>query len=215
VTSHTDGTLANASFSDVDLERLPRFTSADIGTAGGSTTTDDVITSITSKGADIWGTSDQFRYASASWNGADGSIAARVVSVQNVDAWTKAGVMFREDVDPTTIAANAKYVFLMATPGKGVTLQYRETTGGSAASVGAPVTQTAPIWLRLIKRADIYSAYWSKDGVTWFGFAAIQIPMRSVAITTGLAVTSHNTTTAATAVFDDMKIDDGGHEIRQ
>jgi regulation of enolase protein 1 (concanavalin A-like superfamily) len=215
VTSHSDGVLANASFSDVDLERLTHFTSTDIGTTGGTTTTDDVITTMTSKGADIWGTADQFRCAHTSWSGGDGSIAARVVSVQNVNAWTKAGVMFREDVDPNTIAANAKYVFLMATPGKGVTLQYRETTGGSAASIGALVPQTAPVWLRLTKRTDRYSAAWSKDGVNWFIFAAVQIPMRAVAITTGLALTSHNSTTAATAVFDDLIIDDGIHKIQQ
>src|SRR6185436_12323575 len=89
VTSHADGTKASATFANVDLRNNPMFESTDIGTTGGSTTSDGVVTSITSKGADIWNTSDQFRYAHERWEFLDGSITARVRSVQNVYAWTK------------------------------------------------------------------------------------------------------------------------------
>src|SRR6185436_19114387 len=45
-------------------------------------------------GADIWGTADAFRLAYQTLSG-DGQIVARVASVQNINAWTKAGVMIR------------------------------------------------------------------------------------------------------------------------
>jgi hypothetical protein len=69
----------------------------------------------------------------------------RVRSVQNVNAWTKAGLMFREQSPSFNQAPNERYVFVMVTPGKGITMQYRSTVGGNAASVaGATIAGTAP-----------------------------------------------------------------------
>jgi hypothetical protein len=61
-------------------------------------------------GADIWGAADEFRYLSTALTG-DFTIATRVESVQNVDPWTKAGVMIRESLD-----ANARHAFALVTP---------------------------------------------------------------------------------------------------
>jgi hypothetical protein len=50
-------------------------------------------------GSDIWNASDQFNFVSLSFFG-DGSIAAKVTSLQNTDpstGWSKAGVIFRND----------------------------------------------------------------------------------------------------------------------
>ncbi|NLH44031.1 MAG: hypothetical protein GX448_19515, partial [Planctomycetes bacterium] len=50
------------------------------------------------QGADIWGTSDQFRYAYKTLTG-NGTIVARVHSIYNTpgnDGWSKAGVMIRQ-----------------------------------------------------------------------------------------------------------------------
>ena len=51
-------------------------------------------------GADVWGTADAFHYAYRTLNG-DGTIVARVTSIQNVHAWIKAGVMIRESLSPS------------------------------------------------------------------------------------------------------------------
>jgi hypothetical protein len=207
VTSHADGVVATAGFANVELKYSEVLRPADIGTTGGGTTSDGVITSVTGKGADIWGTSDQFHYASTFWSYLDGSITARVRSVENVHAWTKAGVMFRESSSGSTLDANGKYVFVMVTPGKGVTMQFRSTTGGAAASVaGATIAGAAPGLVRLAKNGDTYTGYWSKDGATWTALGSITVPMAFARIYTGLAVTSHNTSTAATASFDDVRI---------
>jgi hypothetical protein len=177
--------------------------STDVGTSGGSTGPDDVVWSLTAKGADVWGTSDQFGFASEPFNAANGSLAARVRSVQNVNAWTKAGVMFREGTSSTQPAANAKYVFVMVTPGKGITMQYRSTTGGSAAALGAAVAGTAPAWARLMKTGVTYVGQWSIDGTTWTSFGSVTIAMDRAKTQAGLALTSHDPSTA-TASFDDV-----------
>jgi hypothetical protein len=59
---------------------------------------------------------------------------------------------------------NERYVFVMVTPGKGITKQYRSTVGGSAVSVaGANIGGSAPGWVHIAKADDTYTDYWSKD----------------------------------------------------
>lgn len=50
-------------------------------------------------GADVWGGADAFHYIYQPMTG-DGTIVARVASVQNTNQWTKAGVMIRESLAP-------------------------------------------------------------------------------------------------------------------
>src|SRR5581483_7871465 len=101
--------------------------------------------------------------------------------------------------------ANARYVFVMVTPGKGVTLQYRDTTGGSAASAGAAIAGAAPGWLRLTKSGATFTGAWSKDGVTWTTVGTAAVAFGNARLATGLALTSHSTA-PATASFDDFRI---------
>ena len=149
---------------------------------------------IEASGADIWGASDAFRYYYRPWTG-DGSITVRVVSIENTNAWAKAGVMFRE-----TLAANAKHVMAIVSPGKGVAAQYRGTTGGSSANVML-ATGTAPEWLRLTRSGNTFTAAASEDGSTWRSLGSIAITM-SDSIFVGLPVTSHDNSTLAAAIFD-------------
>ena len=77
--------------------RLPApWTSADVGAVGktGSASASAGTFTVAGAGADIWGASDAFRFAYIQLPG-DGTIVARVATVQNVAAWTKAGVMIR------------------------------------------------------------------------------------------------------------------------
>jgi hypothetical protein len=198
VTSHADGTLATATFSQVVVAPLPQWSTADIGTSGGGASSDGTVFAVTGKGADIWGTSDAFRYVYIPWNG-DGTMTARIRSIQNTSVWAKGGVMFRE-----SLSANAAHAFAMATPGKGVTMQYRSATGGISASALSSAG-TAPGWLRLTRTGNMFTGAWSMDGVTWTSLGSVSITMGN-AIWVGLPVTSHNASTAAQAVFDDVSI---------
>jgi regulation of enolase protein 1 (concanavalin A-like superfamily) len=197
VTSHQDGTLARAVFSDVVIDQTP-WTGRAIGSGTGSASSDGVVFNVAGRGADIWGTSDAFYYVQAPASG-NFSLTARVRSVTNTHAWAKAGVMIRE-----SLAANAKHGFMLVSAGKGVSFQYRTETGGQTFQL-TPGTGTAPAWLQISRSGDRISAAWSANGTTWNSLGFASIPM-AASVFIGLPVTSHNTAATATAVFDDVRV---------
>src|SRR6516162_7314764 len=135
---------------------------ADIGSPGlaGSATDSNGVWKVAGGGTDIWGTSDQFNFASRSFNG-DGTLEALVTTVQNTDPWAKAGVMFRNDSSP-----EAMHAAVVATPGNGVSFQWRGTNGGSCSYVAAAGV-VAPVWVKLVRSGNTFSAYYSSDSVNW------------------------------------------------
>src|SRR6185503_297907 len=68
-----------------------------VGIAGVAQYSDATGFTVTASGADVWGTADAFHFVYQPWTG-DGSIVTRVASVTNANAWSKAGVMFRESL---------------------------------------------------------------------------------------------------------------------
>ena len=118
------------------------WSNADVGATGvtGRSTynTPSATFSIKGGGADVWGNADAFQFAYQSLTG-DGSIVARVATVQNTNSRTKAGVMMRETLDPA--ATNG---YMLVTYSKGLAFQRRGVTGGVSVStpggtVPAPV----------------------------------------------------------------------------
>src|SRR5262249_31151043 len=99
------------------------WTDADIGTpgqvGGASYDSPSGTWTVAGGGADIWGTSDQFNFASQPLAG-DGSIIAHVTGVQNTDSWAKAGVMLR-----ASSSASDMFADVLATPGNGVAFEWR------------------------------------------------------------------------------------------
>jgi tetratricopeptide (TPR) repeat protein len=59
------------------------------------------IYTMVGSGLDIWDNADEFHFAYARLQG-DGSITARIDSVEYVHGWTKAGVMIRNTLDPAS-----------------------------------------------------------------------------------------------------------------
>jgi hypothetical protein len=144
-------------------------------------------------GGDIWGTADAFRYVYRQLPG-DGSIVARVATVQYVRAWTKAGVMIRQSLDADSAQAS-----MFVSAGNGLAFQRRLSRGASSVNTGVP--GAAPKWVKLVRAGQVVTAYTSTDGVAWtqIGHDTLAI---SGAVWAGLAVTSHDPTTRATATFD-------------
>jgi VCBS repeat protein len=199
VTSHADGTLARATFSNLRGGQLPEWVGPQaIGSSTAAATYDFTDYALTARGADIWGVGDAFAYLWTSGAGvADATLTARVVSIDNTHAWAKAGVMFRE-----SLGAGSKHVFVMVTPGKGISLQYRPQTGGQS-FVAASAAGIAPRWLKLQRSGNTFTASYSVDGVTFVQLGTAVVAM-SEAGTVGLAHTTHNSTTAGTARFDNV-----------
>jgi regulation of enolase protein 1 (concanavalin A-like superfamily) len=177
------------------------WTAQDVGSVAvaGSTTYSSGTFTLKGSGADMWGAADAFQFAGQPLTG-DGTIVARVASVENVQSWTKAGVMIRDGV--TAGAVNAA---MIVSAGKGLSFQYRKTAAGLTANVAA--AGTAPIWVRLVRAGSAVTASTStsSDGTAWTTVGSITLTMPST-VQVGLVVTSHSATRAAAAVFDHVSV---------
>jgi O-glycosyl hydrolase len=151
---------------------------------------------VTGSGADIQNSSDAFRYAYMSLTG-NGTIIARVSGVEDVDPWSKAGIMIRASLN-----ANAANAFIAVTPGNGVTWQYRSSAGGGT-TFNTTTGLNAPYWVKLVWSGNNFTGYGSPDGVTWTEQGTATFTMGTPAYI-GLAVTSHETNQRCTATFDNV-----------
>ena len=147
-------------------------------------------------GADVGHYHDEFYYAYKRLSG-NGSIEAQVLSIENTDGWTKAGVMIRETRDP-----NSAHAMVVVTPDSGVAFQGRPNTGGESFTMEED--GEAPYWVRLSRSANLFTAEYSDDGSTWEVLGSVRsIPMAGD-VYIGLALTSHNADETCTATFSDV-----------
>jgi len=187
----------------VTIPAVPTLTGGDIGSTGklgnNSVLVGGVFT-VNGAGTDIWGAADAFRFVRQEMTG-DGSIIARVTSIQTgVNEWTKAGVMIRE-----SLASNSRNVFITLTPAKGTMFSSRSVAGKS--TVGATAAGPgAPVWLKLTRSGNVFTSHTSSDGVAWTQAGTVTMTMNATAYV-GLAVTSHQHATLASATFDGVKIE--------
>jgi hypothetical protein len=157
---------------------------------------------VTGVGVDIWETVDDFHFAHKSLHG-DGSITARIDSIEDVHEWAKAGVMIRSSLDPTS-----ENVMVLVTPNGRVAFQHRHTQAAMTYSTYTPVeTVQLPHWVRLTRRSNRFLGEHSCDGIHWQTVlpssdpdqpASIEITMNET-VYLGLAVTSHDATKTAEA----------------
>ncbi len=159
---------------------------------------------ISSNSADIWGTSDNFRFVYKQLTG-DGSISAKVIAITDATAnWAKAGVMIRNSLDPSS-----SYAFVFPTPDGRRAFQNRTATGGSAYSAHSNTgVITFPLWVKVERKGNQFTASYSTDGKTWTVQPATEntgtdrspnpqtITMGS-AVYLGMAVTSNNAAAGA------------------
>lgn len=201
VTTADGGNTASCSVTVTASASLPSpWASSDIGSVGaaGSATYSGGTFTISGSGADIWGTSDAFRFAYQQITG-DVTIIARVSSITNTDPWAKAGVMIRNG-----LGANAAHVFTAVTPQNGLAFQYRSTAGGGSSHI-AGTASTAPYWVRLQRLGNTFTSSVSANGTSWTVVGSVSISMAS-AVYVGMAVTSHNAGTLCTAPFTNVSL---------
>jgi len=153
-------------------------------------------------GSDIWGTSDQFRYAYKTLTG-NGTIVARVNSLYQSDGWAKAGVMIRQSTEPGSTHA---FMALIASSGNGASFQRRLTAAGDSSNNDAAAAVTKPYWVKVERVGDKFSGYISPDGVTWTQLGEAQTIVMTGPVLIGLAVTSHNAAVATGVEYSDVKM---------
>ncbi len=159
----------------------PVLTWQDIGAparAGGQTRTassDQYL--ITAGGADMWGSSDQFRFGHEGIEG-DARLVARFGVPSGVEAspWARTGLSFR-----ASLAPDAAHVSLIRTVGNGVDLQWRAVAGGPTAHLVPTVADAAgagpDLFLRLERAGNRFSAFQSADGVAWSPVGGVDVAL--------------------------------------
>lgn len=185
------------------------WTSGDIGgslTAGKGVTA--VISSdslvITGSGADIWGSSDEFRYAWRYETGDLDMITRAVFNQTSSSEWNKIGLMIRSHV-----GRGSRHLSIFFTSERRASLQRRTSDWSNSSSNtinDVNVATTVPIWLRLSKTGNNLTGFYSNNGVDWIQVGStVNIDFGSNFMI-GLAVTSHLDEQFAIATFDNIQI---------
>lgn len=164
----------------------------------GNTILSDGTFQLSATGTDIWNSSDAFRYLFTPLSG-DATVIARVRHQSGNDPWEKAGIMIRESTN-----SSSKHVFLLMSP-SALALQYRAQTGGASAAAVNLNGFSGPIWLKLERRGNDFTAQYSDDGESWIHAGFVNVPMNSIA-NAGLAVTAHSSSKPGTAFFDQVSV---------
>jgi alpha-galactosidase len=151
-------------------------------------------------GADIWGMGDQFAFMSREVKHS-ATISARVVSQTNSDPWAKTGLMIRENVNP-----NSRFVMVCVTPGNGISMQWRDSTGKTCQKKDFKVT-ALPVYLKLAEQKSTFSAFVSSDGKQWekVGDVAVKDPFLKPYLV-GMEVLAHSGNLLNKSVFDQVNV---------
>src|SRR6266568_5385609 len=202
VVTGTSGSLTHSTTLSLTVTAANNFTSgwldSDMGSVGlaGSATFANGTFTVDGAGQQIWDTADSFNFAYQVLSG-DGTIVARVVSVNPTSATP--GVMIRDSLNPNAMSAFGAYFNSTAY------LNYRSTTAGTTSQSSAPAG-SLPYWLKLSRSGSTLNAYTSADGVNWTPIGSPQTINMGQNVYIGLAVCSNNTSTLATATFDNLSV---------
>jgi hypothetical protein len=180
----------------------PSWTDGDIGSTGvaGSASYANGVFTVNGAGSQIYGTADEFHFVYQSLSG-DGTVVARVVSLQGGSGYVSAGVMIRNTLD--TGSANAKTADWAAFGG--IYFDVRTTAGGSTSEPGG-VSATLPYWVKVSRSGNTFSSFASTDGVNWVQVGTSQTITMGQSVYMGLAVNSGSAAALATATFDNVSV---------
>ncbi len=133
--------------------------SQDVGAVGftGSAIYSNGVFTVTGSGDDIWNTADAFRFVYMPVTG-NCTMIARVASVQNIDPWSKAGVMIRESSErqrgQRLHCGDAGQRRDLAIPFEPPAATHNNNTTGLS----------APYWVKLVRSGNTFTGYCSPDG---------------------------------------------------
>jgi hypothetical protein len=196
VTATTGSLSAKASMYVVNLP----WTSADVGTvnAVGTAYDSSTTTTLTDTSDDIWNASDDFHFDYQELAG-NVTITAELNSQNSASTYIKAGVMIRNSLSASDAMA------MEADPSPGPLFEWRTTSGGTAAQDATSASTNPPYWVRLVRNGNVITGYSSPNGVTWTQTGTQTITM-GTDVYVGLALSSHDTSNSATAVFSNVSI---------
>ncbi|KJK09239.1 hypothetical protein UB45_21700 [Terrabacter sp. 28] len=156
-------------------------------------------------GADIWagGSQSDDDYGTIYSPNAfhDASVmTVHVDSEDPINAWTKAGLVVRDDL--TKPRQSLGYLALVVTPTNGITYNYDANGDGLLDKSWQIRNVKAPVWLRLTRTGASVSAAYSVDGTAWTAVGSpVTLSASQAAQDAGMIYTSHDRSKFGTAVF--------------
>lgn len=191
---------ATAAGTSVTVEVAP-YDSWDIGNVnvgGTSVATSANSFDVLSDGADIWGAADNFHFIYREVTG-DFDIAMRIDHATSNNNWARNSLMLRANVLP-----DSHHVSVGATPpasDRGFYAHYRgpltpagepnndnSTHWWSNAEPDGPMVTTPvffqrfPVWVRLVRSGNNFTAYRSMNGANWIHFGDITVELPQTAL---------------------------------
>jgi len=149
----------------IPKDDLCAWIEADIGNppAGGQEKVAADSFNIWGGGEDITARADSFRFIHQPSPGGDLTMSVRVEAQEGTGPNAKAGLMVRQSLEPGSL-----FYFVQATPSDGAGPRWRSTLNGNATPV-LPISDKVelPVWLKLVKTGNTFTAFTSADGVTW------------------------------------------------
>ncbi len=199
----TRGTGDVIGLTGVDLVRVAGTDPANPGVA--FSCSNNCVT-VMADGSDIWNEADAGYFVHSQRTG-DFDVKVQVKSLELTDVWAKATLMARTDL--TGGSAN---VFVASTPQQGrssFVMQERPVANGPSQRVSGSnevfyvdASASYPdIWLRLQRMGELFTGFYSTNGMDWVQFAQSTRSDLPSSLFVGLALTSHSIGNTATAEF--------------
>jgi hypothetical protein len=137
--------------------------STDVGGAltGGLKASSPAAFELYGGGNDIWGKRDEFRFLHQTLEG-DGSVEVTVESIENIDSYTKAGIMFRDGLAP-----DAKFLLVSIFPSGEIQVAHREKAGSDAVGGEAKQAKLPGITLRVTRRGGVITVEYRTSGAEY------------------------------------------------
>jgi len=158
--------------------------------------------------SEMWHIHDELHFAHKTLNG-DGSITARIESIDQTHWQTKVGVMIRNTLEP--ISENA---VIFITPLGEIVFEYRAKQLEATRSIFSDVkNSTQTCFIRLTRKGNQFTAQHSIDRINWHTIhdensnqtSSIEIPMKET-VYIGLAITSDNTYSTTEAKISNITV---------
>lgn len=141
-----------------------------------------------------------YRFAYKAFKG-DGTFLTRIVSLSG-QGQANAGLMIRAKLDAL---AETPYIWLHLGEGaKGAQVFWRKFIGILNGNLQNFPNATSPYRVKFIRRGNFIYGYSSPDGLNWSNTSNEQLHELTDTLYVGLAVTSGDTSTEATAIFDNV-----------
>jgi regulation of enolase protein 1 (concanavalin A-like superfamily) len=228
VTAHDNNVLAAATFNHVRVSTLTdsRWTHAEIGTLGGYAAGNAAALQLQSAGRGFAGGEDGVTFVHLGDPSRDDKeITLKVVGLSAApERPAKVGIMFRQHLTPESRmvafvlerqAGKLRYLLhgrvlehgsLVTTAVDGSPQHRGSDAGANEPALGPPGDSLSPVWLKLVRVANRFVAYFSHDGFRWT--SAVDVPMAAISTNAyiGVVASSGDEGSTTVALVEDVRI---------